>query len=131
MNTLVGLTDADIVVFSDANVAFDIAAIPNLVEPFADPDVGAVCGHLMYTASDGATAATGSLYWRIEERIKALESATGSVIGADGSIFAIRRHLHRAPPPDLIDDMYVSLSILCEGARVVRAFAALAAAGTA
>ena len=62
----------------------------------------------------------GSLYWRFEEAVKSLESASGSVMGADGSIFAIRRKLHVRPPPDLIDDMYVSLSILCRGARIVR-----------
>ncbi|MBV9655813.1 MAG: hypothetical protein JOZ42_14755, partial [Acetobacteraceae bacterium] len=60
-------------------------------------------------------------YWRLEERIKDLESLTGSTMGADGSIFAIRRALHRPPPPDIIDDMFVSLSILCGGHRVVRA----------
>src|SRR6185295_2273749 len=67
------------------------------------------------------TAETGSLYWRLEEAIKRLESETGSVMGADGSIFAIRRALHRPPPPDIIDDMYVSLAIACDGHRVVRA----------
>jgi cellulose synthase/poly-beta-1,6-N-acetylglucosamine synthase-like glycosyltransferase len=122
MNTLVSRTEADLLVFSDANVMFAPDAIPRLLAPFADPDVGAVCGHLLYTGPDGnATAATGSLYWRLEEHIKALESASGSVMGADGSIFAIRRSLHDKPPPDLIDDMYVSLSVLCSGARVVRA----------
>ena len=122
MNTLVGRTDADLLVFSDANVMFAPDAIPRLLAPFADPEVGAVCGHLLYTGPDGnATAATGSLYWRLEEHIKALESASGSVMGADGSIFAVRRSLHDKPPPDLIDDMYVSLSVLCAGARIVRA----------
>jgi hypothetical protein len=81
-----------------------------------------VCGHLIYSASGGsATARSGSLYWRLEEYIKALESASGSVMGADGSIFAIRRILHEAPPADLIDDMFVSLSVLCDGKRIVRA----------
>jgi cellulose synthase/poly-beta-1,6-N-acetylglucosamine synthase-like glycosyltransferase len=121
MNTLVSMTQADIVVFSDANVTFAPGAIANLVAPFADPTVGCVCGHLRYLAGDGHTAETGSLYWRLEEYIKAMESATGSVMGADGSIFAIRRTLHRPPPPHLIDDMYVSLAIVCAGARVVRA----------
>ncbi len=122
MNTLVSRTSADLLVFSDANVMFAADAVPRLLAPFADPAVGAVCGHLLYTGPDGnATAETGSLYWRLEERIKALESATGSVMGADGSIFAIRRALHRPPPADLIDDMYVSLAILCEGSRIVRA----------
>ncbi len=121
MNTLVSMTQADIVVFSDANVTFAPDAIANLVAPFADPSVGCVCGHLRYLAGDGHTAETGSLYWRLEEYIKAMESATGSVMGADGSIFASRRTLHRPPPPHLIDDMYVSLAIVCAGARVVRA----------
>ena len=121
MNTLISQTSADLLVFSDANVMFAADAVPHLLAPFADPAVGAVCGHLLYTGPDGnATAETGSLYWRLEERIKALESATGSVMGADGSIFAIRRALHQPPPPDLIDDMYVSLAVLCSGSRIVR-----------
>ena len=129
MNRLVALTNAEIVVFSDANVTFAEDAIERLVTPFADPAVGCVCGHLLYVdgaGEDASTAATGSLYWRLEERIKALESATGSVMGADGSIFALRRALHRPPPPHLIDDMYVSLAVLCAGKRIVRVADAVA-----
>ena len=127
MNQLVAATDADIIVFSDANVMFAPDAIERLIAPFSDATVGCVCGHLVYTATDSsATAATGGLYWRIEEWVKALETRTGSVMGADGSIFAIRRACHRPPPPDIIDDMYVSLSILCDGYRVVRADDAIA-----
>ncbi len=127
MNTLIAATDADFVVFSDANVMFAPDAIPNLLAPFQDPTVGCVCGHLIYTSADGnATASTGSAYWRLEEAIKELESRTGSTMGADGSIFAIRRELHHAAPPDIIDDMYVSMSILCDRYRVVRASNAIA-----
>ena len=122
MNLLVARARADLVVFSDANVMFAPDALTNLITPFADPDVGCVCGHLIYTSRDGgATASTGSLYWRLEEYIKRQESRTGSVMGADGSIFAIRRALHCPPPPDLIDDMFVSISILCAGKRIVSA----------
>ena len=128
MNTLIGMTDAEIVVCSDANVLFEAGAIAALVAPFGDPEVGCACGNLRYVAPGeaSATAAAGSLYWRLEEHIKELESATGSVMGADGSIFAIRRSLHCAPPPDLIDDMFVSLSVLCAGYRIVRAAEAAA-----
>jgi cellulose synthase/poly-beta-1,6-N-acetylglucosamine synthase-like glycosyltransferase len=48
MNRLVGMTGADIVVFSDANVSFAEDALQRLVAPFADPSVGCVCGHLVY-----------------------------------------------------------------------------------
>ena len=127
MNTLVAATQAEFVVFSDANVMFAPDAIHRLLVGFTNPDVGCVCGHLVYTRAEGSTtAAIGSLYWRLEEWIKEMESRTGSTMGADGSIFAIRRALHTPPPPDIIDDMFVSLSILCDGHRVVRAADAFA-----
>ncbi len=127
MNTLVARANADFVVFSDANVRLAIDAIPCLLAPFSDPEIGGVCGHLIYQGGNGqGTAQTGSLYWRLEEIIKRLECATGSVMGADGSLFAIRRSLHKPVPVDLIEDMYVSLSVLCAGNRFVRAENALA-----
>ncbi len=122
MNRLVGIADATVLVFTDANVLLDGDALTRLVRYFADPQVGCVCGHLRYVnAGAGATAALGALYWRFEEWVKQLETDTGSAIGADGSLFAIRRSLSRPVPDNLIDDMFVSLSILCDGYRVVRA----------
>jgi cellulose synthase/poly-beta-1,6-N-acetylglucosamine synthase-like glycosyltransferase len=127
MNLLIGMTDADYVVCTDANVTFAADALRHLLAPFGDREVGCVCGHLVYIGdSNTATAVTGSVYWRLEEHIKRLESACGSVMGADGSIFAIRRSLHRPPPPDLIDDMFVSLSVLIAGSRIVQAADAVA-----
>jgi cellulose synthase/poly-beta-1,6-N-acetylglucosamine synthase-like glycosyltransferase len=127
MNSLIARTQAEVLIFTDANTEFVEDTIPNLLRPFADPEVGCVCGHLIYTSAvGGATAETGALYWRMEEAIKDMESRTGSAMGADGSIFAIRRNLHRPPPPDFFDDLYVSLSILCGGHRIVRAPGALA-----
>jgi cellulose synthase/poly-beta-1,6-N-acetylglucosamine synthase-like glycosyltransferase len=122
MNLLVARTRADIVVFTDANVMLDPQALTRLQPHFADATVGCVCGNLTYTnPGDSTTARTGSLYWRLEESIKRLETDTGSVMGADGSLFAIRRALHQAPPDHLIDDMYVSLMVLCGGHRIVQA----------
>ncbi len=122
MNRLVAMTDADVVVFTDANVMLHPDALLRLEPHFADPAVGCVCGTLDYVnGADSATAAVGAAYWRHEEGLKRLESETGGVIGADGSIFAIRRSLHRPVPDDIIDDFAVSLSILCAGHRVVRA----------
>lgn len=120
MNLLVSRTQASIVIFTDANVMLDVKSLRTLPGYFADPRVGCVCGHLQYVNENATvTAKNGSLYWRIEEFIKKMESDTGSVMGADGSIFAIRRSLHVPPPDDIIDDMFVSFSILCDGCRVV------------
>ena len=122
MNRLTGLADASVLVFTDANVMLDPNALNNLERYFADPEIGCVCGHLRYVNPNaGATANLGALYWRFEEWVKQLETDTGSAMGADGSLFAIRRSLSRQVPDNLIDDMFVSLSILCDGHRVVRA----------
>lgn len=122
MNHLVARARASVIVFTDANVMIDPEALTRLRPYFADPGVGCVCGNLVYVnAGDSVTAATGSLYWRFEEAVKRLEGAAGSVMGADGSLFAIRRRLHQPPPEHIIDDMYVSFMILCAGYRIVQA----------
>lgn len=122
MERLIARARGEILVFSDANVMFAPDAVQELVRPFVDPSVGCVCGSLTYSNPDSSpTASVGSAFWRLEEWIKQLESDTGSVLCADGSIFAVRRSLYPEVPPDIIDDFYVSLSVLCEGQRIVRA----------
>ena len=71
-------------------------------------------------------SSSGSLYWRIEEGIKQIESDAFSVIGADGSLFAVRRSAHVIVPDDIIDDFYVSMKVVINGLRVARAPEALA-----
>jgi cellulose synthase/poly-beta-1,6-N-acetylglucosamine synthase-like glycosyltransferase len=127
MNLLASKAQASILIFSDANVLMDLNCVTDLRRYFSDPEIGCVCGSLVYTnGGTSATASSGSAYWRLEEAIKKLEMASGSMIGADGSIFAIRRSLHVAPPDHIIDDIYVSLMILCAGHRVIQASDALA-----
>lgn len=127
MNLLASMARAPILIFTDANVMMDMDCVRDFRRHFADPEVGCVCGSLVYTNGDASTtASSGSAYWRFEEAIKRLEMETGSVIGADGSVFAIRRSLHSPPPEHIIDDMYVSLTILCRGHRVIQASDAFA-----
>lgn len=121
MNLLASRASGSVLVFTDANVMLDIDSLKGLRAHFADPEVGCVCGNLIYTnGSDSVTAASGSLYWRLEEHIKLLEQRTGSVMGADGSLFAVRKSLHCAPPEHIIDDMYVSFMVLLQGYRIIQ-----------
>ena len=122
MNLLVDKTNATIVMFTDANVLIEHSAVTVLQRYFADPTIGCVCSDLHYlSARASATADVGAAYWRFNEWTKGLETATGSVIGADGSLFAVRRRLRRSVPDGLFDDIYVSLCVLLAGYRVVRA----------
>ncbi|MCB1834809.1 MAG: glycosyltransferase [Geminicoccaceae bacterium] len=122
MNLLVARAEAEIILFTDATVMIDRGARAVLERQFADPAIGCVCSDLTYVnAGSSATASTGAAYWRFNEWSKGLETATGSVLGADGSLFAIRRRAHSPVPDGLIDDLHISLAILCDGWRVVRA----------
>jgi cellulose synthase/poly-beta-1,6-N-acetylglucosamine synthase-like glycosyltransferase len=112
--------DVDLLLFTDANVRVDGDAIAAVRRAFADPSVGCVCGHLVYVnPEESATARAGARYWSFDEWLKRLESDTGSCVGADGSLFAIRRQLFTPVPADIIDDFFTSLSVWCAGWRVV------------
>ncbi|WP_454883792.1 glycosyltransferase [Sphingomonas oryzagri] len=112
----------DIVIFTDANVLLDPKSVLSLLEYFRDPEIGGVCGTLHYTNADETdTTRTSTAYWRLEERIKSLESRSGSTIGADGSIFATRRALYPEVPPNLLDDFIVSMSVVFKGLRLISA----------
>lgn len=125
LQRLVELTDADILVFTDANVAIEAGSLPRLLAYFRDPEIGCVAGTLAYVAdgsdSQSSTARVGGLYWRLEEHIKHLESRSGSTMGADGSFYARRRCAFPRVPADLCDDMAISLAVLFDGLRCVSA----------
>lgn len=120
MSKLVAATSADILVFSDANVVIDPDCIPRISSYFKRSDIGTVAGTLHYTNSeDSETARVSGSYWKLEELIKRRESETGSTMGADGSIFAMRRCLYPEVPEDLLDDMISSITPIFLDYRVV------------
>jgi biofilm PGA synthesis N-glycosyltransferase PgaC len=60
------------------------------------------------------------LYWRYEKQIRRDESATGSVVGATGAIYAMRRSLWQPLPPDtILDDVLTPMRVVMAGSRVV------------
>ncbi len=131
LNTVVPTVQTDFVVLCDANVMFDRRAVRELVGNFADPEVGCVCGRKIYRNSSSAATARGErLYWRLEEYLKRCESLSGSVAGADGAIYAIRRELFAPIRDELSDDFLISLNVHTRGYRVVSDPSALAFEGT-
>ena len=122
MRRLTSMIDADVVIFTDANVILDPESLKVLLAYFSDPAVGGVAGSLHYVnPGESTTAGVGSLYWRLEETIKRLESRSGSTMGADGSIFAVRRAFYPIVPAHLLDDLTVSMTMIFEGLRLVSA----------
>lgn len=127
LNTVVPRVQTDIVVLCDANVMFDRRAVAELVGNFADEEVGCVCGRKIYRNSCPAATAKGErLYWQLEEYLKRCESLSGSVAGADGAIYAIRRSLFVPIRDELSDDFLISLNVFSQGYRIVSEPRALA-----
>ncbi|MEV8218580.1 glycosyltransferase [Microbacterium sp. NPDC077391] len=122
MAQLVAMTTRPILLFTDANVLLSEDIIERAAPYFEDPTIGGVCGHLEYEATHGtATQAAGGAYWALEERIKSLESRTGSVMGGDGSIFVMRRSLYPDVPPTAQDDFTATMNVVFQGQRLIAA----------
>ena len=122
MKRLAALARGEVLIFTDANVILAPDAIANLLPYYADPDVGGVCGTLRYSSDPmSATAQVGTLYWRLDEDLRLHESATGDVMGADGSIFSTRKSLYPSFPDTVLDDFTVSMSVIFAGRRLISA----------
>jgi cellulose synthase/poly-beta-1,6-N-acetylglucosamine synthase-like glycosyltransferase len=119
LNRLVPLAHGDIVIFCDANTELEPDAVRALVRHFARPGIGCVCGQLRLRSSDGR-ANGEQMYWRYETLIKFFESRLNMLVGANGALFAIRRHLFVPLPPDgIVEDFLIALNVRAAGARVI------------
>jgi len=121
LNDAVQAARGDIVVFTDARQTIEADAVRLLMENFADPDVGCASGELMLgDPGSGESAAGMGLYWKFEKRIRQMETASGSVMGATGALYAVRRNLLVTLPADtILDDVYLPMHVLRQGSRVV------------
>lgn len=127
LNESVPRARGEIVVFTDANGMYRPDALRKLVACFADPRVGSACGELVYLNYSRNPVADGyNRYWRFDQLQKRLESRCLTLLGANGSIFAIRKGLYRALPGSVCNDMVLPILIAAAGHAVVYAPEALA-----
>ena len=121
LNDAIQVATGEIVMFTDARQQIESDALRLLIENFADPSVGCVSGELMLgDPSQGESGQGLSLYWRIEKRVRELEAASDSVVGATGAIYAVRRELLQAVPPGtILDDVYLPMEVVRQGKRVI------------
>jgi poly-beta-1,6-N-acetyl-D-glucosamine synthase len=123
LNDALKLAGGEIVFFTDARQEIESSALRRLVENFADAEVGCVSGVLMLGDPETGEAGKGmGLYWRIEKKIRELESASGSVVGATGAIYCARRALLESSPlPEgtILDDVLLPMQVVREKSRVV------------
>jgi poly-beta-1,6-N-acetyl-D-glucosamine synthase len=121
LNNGIEVAQGEIVVFTDARQMIEADALRLLMENFADPEVGCVSGELMLgEAGTGETGRGMGLYWRLEKKVRELEAASNSVVGATGALYAVRREL-LTPIPEgtILDDVYLPMQVARQGKRVV------------
>jgi cellulose synthase/poly-beta-1,6-N-acetylglucosamine synthase-like glycosyltransferase len=121
LNRAVPASSGEILLFSDANTYYQPDTIEKLTRNFNDPNVGGVSGRKIVLKDAEREATEGeAAYWSYESSLKNWESLLGSIVTADGEIFAMRRSLFEPIPPKTVhDDMYLTLRIIEQGYRVV------------
>lgn len=113
-----------IAIFTDANTSLNHQVIQNLVKHYADPQVGAVAGEkrIHTTHQDEASSAGEGIYWRYESLLKKWDAELFSAVGAAGELFSIRTELFEKIPADtLIEDFYLTMTVLRKGYRIAYA----------
>src|SRR3954451_16993784 len=86
-------TDAEIVAFVDSDLVLEPDALAKLVQAFADPRVGAVCGHadVLNVGATWLTKMQAVRYYVAFRVCKAAESIFGAVTCCSGCFSAYRR----------------------------------------
>jgi cellulose synthase/poly-beta-1,6-N-acetylglucosamine synthase-like glycosyltransferase len=119
-NLAVTRAQGEIIVFSDANAYWRPDAVRKIVRNFHDPSVGCVCGELIYFSQDKTLIGDAEgVYWSYEKLLKRLEDRAASILGANGSIYALRKALYVPLPEDIISDFIEPLKIVEQGYRTI------------
>lgn len=120
LNRALEVATGEIIVFSDANSTYQPDTVRRLVAAFDAPEVGYVTGQLYYLERGETAVGSGSgAYMRYENWLRQLESRVGSVVGVNGGVDAVRRHLYAPMRADHLPDFILPLRVVAQGARVI------------
>ena len=120
-NAAVAAASGEIVINVDASVGIRPDALKALVRAFEDPTVGVASSRDVSVGDLDAEGNQGeSGYVGYEMRIRALETRLGSIVGASGSFFAMRRSIHEPDFPEALSRDFASALMAVErGYRAV------------
>jgi cellulose synthase/poly-beta-1,6-N-acetylglucosamine synthase-like glycosyltransferase len=110
--------NGDVVAFTDANALWAPDALTRLLEPFADPEVGYVCGQVRFVNPDGGGNQEGA-YWRYEMLVRSLESRLGGITAGNGAIYATRRDAYVVVDPRMGHDLSFPFNLVKRGWRAL------------
>ncbi len=114
-NAAVERATGEILAFSDANSAWQADALHRLVEPFADPRVGYVCGQVRFIDADGDNLE--GAYWRYEMAVRQMESSLAGITAGNGAIYAVRADAYLPLSPSGSHDLSFPFLLAKRGKR--------------
>jgi glycosyltransferase involved in cell wall biosynthesis len=120
-NAAVSVARGDIIVNVDATVVVPPGSLKHLIRAFDDPTVGVASGRdVSVGATDKHDAGAEAGYTGYEMRVRDLETRLGSIVGASGCFYGIRRRIRVSPlPPGLSWDFASTLVAMEQGYRSV------------
>ncbi|MBC7795899.1 MAG: glycosyltransferase family 2 protein [Pyrinomonadaceae bacterium] len=119
-NAAVEKANGEIIVFSDATTMYRENVLRVLMPNFADKTVGCVAGKLIYVDPNKSSVGDGARsYWNYETFIKTCESATCSLIGVSGCLYALRKQNYVPMYAEACSDFLIASKIYEQGLRTI------------
>jgi cellulose synthase/poly-beta-1,6-N-acetylglucosamine synthase-like glycosyltransferase len=119
-NAAVEQANGEIILFSDATSLYQPDAVRTMMPTFADSSVGCVAGRLEYVdGSDSRVGRGARSYWSYETFLKRHESRVGSLIGASGCLYAVRRSAYVPLYHEACSDFIIATKMVEQGLRAV------------
>jgi cellulose synthase/poly-beta-1,6-N-acetylglucosamine synthase-like glycosyltransferase len=119
-NAAVEQANGEIILFSDATSLYQPDAVRAMMPSFADARVGCVAGRLEYVdGSDSRVGRGARSYWSYETFLKRHESRVGSLIGASGCLYAVRRSAYVPLYHEACSDFIIATKMVEQGLRAV------------
>lgn len=119
-NFAVEQASGEIILFSDATSHYQRDVVRMLMPSFADPNVGCVAGRLVYVDPAESHVGRGARsYWSYESFLKNHESRAGSLIGASGCLYAVRRSAYVPLYHEACSDFIIATKMVEQGLRAV------------
>lgn len=111
-------TDADLLLFTDANVFLAPDALSHVISSFT-ANTGGVTGNVTMTRTmDRVERDAMGKYWELEKRVKKFQSRWGAVIGFDGGFYCVRRTHFSLGEGFELGDLDTALNLLSKGLKV-------------
>src|SRR5713226_4242414 len=109
-----------IILFSDATSLYEPDVLRVMMPSFADPTVGCVAGRLIYVdPADSRVGRGARSYWGYETFLKKHESRAGSLIGASGCLYAVRKAAYIPLYHEACSDFIIATKMVEQGLRAV------------